>query len=134
MDRIIQNAVKITEDGVVTYLISANRHHYNKYTFEDGSYIAVDGGNDYIRRGFGGDTESKDIENYNLSDESTKQEVLDKLLWGTLGENRKGPIRYVPISTLTQQHLRNILRDDLYGKFSYPLSAIHKTAIQSLIQ
>ena len=134
METIIQNAVKITEDGVTTYLISANRHHYNKYTFKDGSYIAVDGGTDYIRRGFGGDTESKDIEDFNLSITSTKQEVIDKLLWGTLGENRKGPIHYVPLSTLTQQHLRNILRDDLYGKFSYPLSEIHKTSIQYLIQ
>lgn len=133
MNSIIQNAVKITEDGVVTYLISANRHHYDRYTFKDGSFIAVDGGNDYIRRGFGGNLNDKIIECFNLSEKSSKKELAQKLLWGTLGVERKGPLHYVPIHTLTQEHLKNILRDDLFGKFSYPLSRIHKSIIKSLI-
>jgi hypothetical protein len=134
MVRIIQNAVKITENGVVTYLISANRNHYNRYTFDDGSFIAVDGGNDYIRRGFGGNLDDKTIECFNLSEKSPKKELTEKLLWGTLGKDRKGPLHYVPIHTLTQEHLKNILRDDLFGKFTYPLSKIHKSIIKSLIQ
>jgi hypothetical protein len=81
MDCIIQNAVKITENGVVTYLISVNRHHYNRYTFDDGSFISVDGGNDYIRRGFGGNLDDKVIECFSLSENSPRQELTKKLLW-----------------------------------------------------
>ena len=66
MSELIQNAVKITEDGVDTYLPSSHQHHYNLYTFKDGSTYAVDGGNAYVRRGHSGNLEDKEIENYNL--------------------------------------------------------------------
>ena len=49
---LIQNAVKITENHPDEFfLVSAHRHDYNKYTFKDGSFVAVDGGNFYVRRG-----------------------------------------------------------------------------------
>lgn len=133
MGTIIQNAVKITEDDVVTYLISANRHHYNKYTFKDGSSFAVDGGTDYIRRGFGGDIQSKNIENYTLLRDSSEKDIREKLLWGTRGKDGKSPLIYIPISTLSQEHLKNIIRDDDDGKFVYPLSDIHRKTIESFI-
>jgi hypothetical protein len=131
---IIQNAVKITEDGVVTYLVSSHRHHYNTYTFKDGSYFAVDGGCEYIRRGFGGNVDNKDIECYNLNSESHGKDILQKLLWGTRGKSGKDKVTYVPISTLSQQHLKNIIRDDDAGKFVTPLSGVHRVTIQSFIE
>lgn len=131
---IIQNAVKITEDGVVTYLISSHRHHYNTYTFKDGSYFAVDGGCEYIRRGFRGKVDNKDIECYNLNSESTGKDILQKLLWGTRGKSGKDSLTYVPISTLSQSHLKNIIRDDDEGKFTSPLSEVHRATILSFIK
>lgn len=130
---IIQNAVKITEDGVVTYLVSSHRHHYNRHTFKDGSYFAVDGGCEYIRRGFGGDLTDKNIEDYNLSEKSYLEEISQKLLWGTRGKSGKDKVTYVPISTLSQQHLKNILRDDDAGKFVSPLSMVYRGVVKSFI-
>lgn len=45
--RIILNAIE-TPDGTV--LISSHRHDYRDHTDANGSYYAVDGGRDYLRR------------------------------------------------------------------------------------
>jgi hypothetical protein len=124
----------ITEDGLVTYLISSHVHHYNSYKFKDGSYYAVDGGCEYIRRGFGGNLDDKNIENYNLDSSSSLEEISQKLLWGTRGKSGKDKVSYVPISTLSQQHLKNIIRDDDAGKFVTHLSGVHRVTIQSFIK
>jgi hypothetical protein len=133
VNRIIQNAVKITEDGLVTYLISSHVHHYNSYEFKDGAFYAVDGGREYIRRGFGGNLDDKNIENYNLDSSSSLEEISQKLLWGTRGKSGKDALTYVPINTLSQQHLKNIIRDNDAGVFVTSISDIHVTVIRSFI-
>ena len=50
--RIIINAIE-TPDGTV--LISAHRHDYRDHTDANGSYYAVDGGHDYLKRSSPGD-------------------------------------------------------------------------------
>lgn len=46
--KLLQNAVKITDDGKVIYLFSANRHDFRSYESPNG-YYAVDGGLEYCR-------------------------------------------------------------------------------------
>lgn len=109
---IIQNAVKITEGKLITYLVSAHRHDFNAYSFQDGSNYAVDGGKDYIRRGykFIKDRAEYDIEVYNLDELSTPDEINNRLLWGTYDKVNK-EVKYLPLKDLTLEHLKAIIRD-----------------------
>jgi hypothetical protein len=133
MNSILQNAVKITEDGKVTYLVSSHRNHYNSYTFADGEFFAVDGGNDYIRRGFSQNLEGKSIENYNLGTDSPENELVEKLLWGTRGRSGKDKLTYLPLISLSQEHLQNILKDNDEEKFVTPLSEHYLFVIKKLL-
>jgi len=130
---IIQNAVKITEDGVVTYLPSTHRHHYNQYKFKNDDTYAVDGGLDYFRRGSGGDSSSHQIENYNLDDtESSRNEIFEKLLWGTRGKSGKDPVKYLPFRELDVEHLEAILKYN--DKLKAALSKIQLGVIRYWIE
>jgi hypothetical protein len=109
---IIQNALKIIEEGKpVYYLFSTHRHDFVKYTLKDGTHIFIDGGNDYFRKG-GNGFQSKGviIRDWSLTDKSPLKEVCEQLLWGTYGKNGDKPLTYVPLTTLTQSHLKNILK------------------------
>ena len=121
MSHIIQNAVKITEEGKVTYLPSIHRHHYNQYKFKNGNTFAVDGGTDYFRRGFGKDFGKYSIvEDYCLTDESTRYDIFDRLLWGSRGKSGKDAVKYLPFRELELSHLKAILayNDKLAKKLS----------------
>jgi hypothetical protein len=108
---IIQNAVKITEDGKDFYLISTHVHDFAQYVFKSGRYYAVDGGNEYLRRAYNiNDDESECIKLWCLSEQSSLNEICQKLLWGTYGKNGDEPLKYVPLASLTKAHLKNILK------------------------
>lgn len=110
---IYQNAVAITEDGKVTYITSSSRHDFRPYTFNDGSHFYVDGGGEYLRR-VGTVPEGCSLEEFSLSDESSQEEIELKALWGTLGKDGKGPLKYLPIVELEQDHVEAIWR--MYGE------------------
>lgn len=109
MTDVIQNAVKITEDGVETYLPSTCRHHYNEYTFKDGATYAVDGGTDYVRRGFSENIDDKQIENYNLDSSCAFETICEKLIWGSMGKSGMDKLSYHPFAKLELDHLNSIL-------------------------
>lgn len=114
---IIQNALKITEDGIVTYLPSVNRHHFNKYTFKDGSSVFVDGGNDYYRTG--GDAKASvnaKVEDWSLDDTAKLPELKKKLLWGTYGKDGKQPLKYILLKDCEVGHLKAILKQSGLGQ------------------
>lgn len=124
---IIQNALKITENGKTTYLPSTHVHHYNQYNFSDGSWVVVDGGKDYFKRGQSGDLSDKDIEDYSLNDIDEFSEIAFKLLWGTRGKSGKDALKYLPFRGLEQSHLKAIL--DYADKLKPELSEIQKRVI-----
>ena len=132
MSEILQNALKIfdADKNKTFYPVSSHRHHYNIYEFEDGSYVAVDGGREYFRRGNSiKDTfnPNNKIEDYSLTEKSKLGEVKEKLLWGHLGKDGKGPIQYLPFKDLTVEHLKAILAYD--DKLHTKLSDIQKIVI-----
>ena len=131
MSELIQNAVKITEDGVDTYLPSSHQHHYNLYTFKDGSTYAVDGGNAYVRRGYSGNLEDKEIENYNLDSSCPFETVCEKLIWGSLGKSGMDKLLYHPFAKLELDHLNSIL--DYNKKLKIPLSKLQIKVIKHWI-
>ena len=130
---IIQNAVRITERKKVTHLISTHRHHYNVYTFENGSTYAVDGGTDYIKRGLSSKEYPSDclIENYNLSKDFEFSVIADKLLWGTRGTSGKEPLVYRPFKDLSLKHLNAILT---FSQYVTPLSGLQLEVINFWIK
>lgn len=80
MEKIIQNAVKITEDGKTTYLISHHTHNFVSYAFKDNDEVFVDGGKDYLRRGCS-PSKHNAFEEFSLSEESSQDEIIKKFLW-----------------------------------------------------
>ena len=102
---IIQNAVYVPEQNV--YLKSANRHDYIVFESQGDSFF-IDGGNEYLRRSFRSDVDLGFVD-YTLTNESSLQEIYDKLLWGTYGKKGNEPLRWLPIRTLEESHLKAIL-------------------------
>lgn len=130
MSNIIQNGVKITEDNKITYLVSSHVHHFNTYTFKDGSFYAVDGGTDYARRAHKLDKDREyNIENWCLNDNTEFNIIKDKLLWGTRGKSGKEKLTYKLIKDLELTHLLNIIRDINNGKLA-GISEIHLKVIK----
>lgn len=111
---ILQNALKVTDNGKVTYLKSCNRHDFVNYDFVNGGTVFIDGGLDYFRFGA---TKVKDenvkIEDFGLTSESCIDEIREKLLWGTNGLKGDQPTKYLPIKELTLEHLQAIITNML---------------------
>jgi hypothetical protein len=113
---IIQNAVKITEDGKETFLVSSSVHHFNQYTFKDGSTFAVDGGKEYLRR-VGDLNDSRVSDFYSLNDTQPFHVIKELLLWGTRGKSGQEKVRYILLWKCSTPHLQAILKDFLGGKY-----------------
>lgn len=105
---ILQNALKITQGDEVTYIQSTHRHDFVPFHLYDGTDIAIDGGTDYQR--YVGNINHPAITDYSLDADSTMREIRDKLLWGTNGKSGKEKTHYLPISTLSKEHLDAIIR------------------------
>ena len=115
MSKILQNSVKIVEDGEISYLQSFRRHDYMVHTFKDGSTIFLDGGcqggggGDYFRSNGSLDRPGK-CESFFLAENSTFDEIKERLLWGHYNKDGGGPLKYAPFAELELDHLRAILQ------------------------
>jgi hypothetical protein len=129
---IIQNAIRIKETG--EFLVSQTRHNFVQYTArpsflqtkaDDPDAVAdrvyIDGGLDYIRRGFGG--QGVPHEEWSLcSEHDFESEICQKLLWGTRGKDGKSPQTWKLIRDLDTDHLGALLD---YA----PMSAVVKRVV-----
>ena len=106
----IQNAVKVLPDG--PYVMSVHRHDYVSFETMFGTRF-LDGGNDYRRTNLEPWNRGVSYEDYYLDEESSAEEVMEKLLWGTRGKSGTEPLRYLPISSLTPDHIQAILDTQL---------------------
>lgn len=132
MSKILQNVGKITEDGKVTYLISTHRHHFDEYQFKSGGVYHVDGGNDYLKRGSGGDFGGGKVEDWSLTEADSFDGCCRKLVWGSRGKDGKGPLKYSPFAELELDHLRAILQYN--DKLAVGLSEIQLKVINYWIE
>jgi hypothetical protein len=103
MRTIIQNAVIVNSTGEV--FRSTHVHDFVTIPVSEGQ-IAIDGGNEYLRRvGY-----SSDVTDISLDTEhSSLNDFLDNLLWGTYGKDGKDSPTWKRISTLELDHLTNII-------------------------
>jgi hypothetical protein len=115
--KIIQNAGKCAKCG--TIIISKSRYDY--VGCGCGS-ISLDGGHEYVRLGYG---EEGDFISLYLDENSTSEEIHEKLVWGTRGIDGKGEVEYKPLSELDTSHLQAIL------KTQTQISELYKNAIRT---
>lgn len=104
--KIALNSIQ-TPDG--TILISHHRHDYKKYQDQNGRIYIVDGGRDYLKRGF----ETEDfIEKSIFYDEQTDFQILREAFhWGNRGKNGDMELKYLPISEMSNSHIQAILEN-----------------------
>lgn len=105
MRKILQNAVFSPHDQ--KWYVSTSTHEY--VTIPNGTPCgeAIDGGTAYLRRVYGeGGMKSED---WSLYTDSPRDEIKSKMLWGTYGKNGDQPLTWLPMVTLTTEHLQNIL-------------------------
>lgn len=127
MSKILQNSIKIVEDGEISYLQSFRRHDYRVHSFKDGSTIFLDGGcsqangGDYFRSNGSLDRPGK-CEKWFLHDDSPFELIAAKLLWGSRGKDGKQPLKYTPFAELELDHLKAIL--DYSSKLAVGLSEL----------
>ena len=101
--KLIQNAVFHKKDG--RFYISTNVHDWVEFKL-DGETAFIDGGTEYRRSSF---LEHPDIEEYSLYEDSSDEEVYNKLLWGTYGKYGNQPLTWVLLKDCSREHLEAIL-------------------------
>ena len=99
----VYNAIR-TPDG--TIIESRHRHDYVTYTDKNGSQYMVDGGLEYLRRGWG---ESRDYEDISVALEDGHEKVRQACKWGTYGKDGKQPYREVKLCDMEDDHIRACL-------------------------
>lgn len=107
--QLIQNALFFPERDF--YLISTHHHDYREYEYDDQFTAMVDGGLDYVRRTITPASHAHLVRDWCLYDVSPREEVLNRLLWGSLPLDKSQPQEhtYRPIRLLTKDHLAAIL-------------------------
>lgn len=100
---IVYNAIQ-TPDG--TILESIHRHDFKQYTDKNGHTYMVDGGLDYLRRGYTpGAPEAKDL-SINTDDHSIIREYFK---WGTRGKDGKSELTFKLLKDLSDDHLEALI-------------------------
>lgn len=106
---ILRNAIK-TPDG--TILESTHVHDFKIYQDKiTGKEYGVDGGLAYLR------TIGDMADCTNLSIESDDHKTIrTHLKWGTYGKSGKNPLKFVPLSELSNNHIKAIIATQTLSK------------------
>ena len=104
---LVRNAL-ITPDG--TRLQSHSHYDFKEYVDANGKTYMVDGGLSYQRRSANGDEVDDSL--YLYEDEFTV--IREQVTWGTYGKNGDQPLRYVPVSEMSNDHIQAVL--DIQGR------------------
>ena len=99
---LIRNGIR-TPDG--TEIFSQHRHDYVSHLDKNGETYIVDGGISYLKRG--GPINYKDL-SVHLG-EVTLEAAAKIATWGTRGKNGDEPLKYIPISEMSLDHLEAVL-------------------------
>jgi hypothetical protein len=101
MSKLVVNAL-ITPDG--TRLQSYSRYDFKEYVDANGKTYMVDGGLDYQRRSANGD----EVDDSLFMDDEFAV-IRDNVTWGTYGKNGDQPLRVVPVSEMSNDHIQAVL-------------------------
>lgn len=101
--RLVLNRIQ-TPDG--TILTSRSVHDYVSYVDKNGLEYMVDGGLDYLRRNLHRDAPHKEM---SVTSEAPFEQIRESFEWGTYGKKGDQPLKYVPISKMTDGHLIAII-------------------------
>lgn len=97
-----------TPDG--TRLQSYSHYDFKEYVDANGKTYMIDGGLSYQRRSANGDEVDDSLFLY----EDEFAVIRDEVTWGTYGKNGDQPLRYVPVSEMSNDHIQAVL--DLQGR------------------
>lgn len=110
-NKLIKNAIE-TPDGTV--LESHHRHDFKQHKDSvSGELYIIDGGTEYIRTSMN-KIPAKDL-SVRLNDSFKK--IRKNFTWGTYGKNGDEPLKWVPICTMSNDHILNILKDGYGSKY-----------------
>ena len=99
---IIVNRI-ITPDG--TELISHHRHDYVSHVDKNGDTYSVDGGEDYLRRGY----RVPDYTEASIYSEDSFELIREHLCRGGRGIDGTEPLTYVPLAKMSNTWLENVI-------------------------
>lgn len=104
---ILQNAIQNLETGEI--IKSTHVHDFVVTSFKDNSYIAADGGTEYLRRV--GNLKQKDVKwrELSLSDDYGFEAIKNMLVWGSRGKTSREKLKYLLIKELELGHLKDII-------------------------
>lgn len=100
---ITQNAM-MCPDG--TYLVSSNTHDYKAHTGANGTYYAVDGGYDYLKR-VGAFKQSEELSTFS---DTPFLEAREKLIWGSYGKSGDEELHYIRLKDMEEEHIANVIQ------------------------
>ena len=103
MDKILVVNAFYTPDG--TRLQSYSHYDYKEYVDANGKTYMVDGGLSYQRRSAHGD----EIDDSLYLHEDEYAVIRDQVTWGTYGKNGDQPLRFVPVSEMSNDHIQAVL-------------------------
>jgi len=104
--KIILNRIKCLHcDDIIS------SYHVHDYKECSCGKVSVDGGTEYLKRGF---HEPTDYEDMSLNEDSPFEVIRENLHWGTLGKDGKSPM-WITISKMANFHLNAILRNENQG-------------------
>ena len=117
---IVHNAIQ-TPDG--TILESRHRHDWKEYTDANGNHYSVDGGMDYLRRGY----TVQDYTEMSLY-EDDDIEVLRKVVTrGGRGKDGKQPLTFTPICEMNDAWLEAAIQYNIdYGMGTMIMNKLYK--------
>ncbi len=100
--RLVLNRIK-TPDG--TILTSYHRHDYVTHVDANGKTYMVDGGLEYARRNLHKDHPYEELSVYT---DTPFEQIREVFQWGTYGKNQDQPLKWIPLSTMTNEHIEAI--------------------------
>lgn len=103
MSKVLVVNALITPDG--TRLQSYSHYDFKEYVDANGKTYMVDGGLSYQRRSANGD----EIDDSLYLHEDEYAVIRDQVTWGTYGKNGDQPLRFVPVSEMSNDHIQAVL-------------------------
>lgn len=96
---IVHNAIQ-TPDG--TIIESRHRHDYVEYTDANGNFYSVDGGMDYLRRGY----TVQDYTELSRYEDEDIEELRKVITRGGRGKDGRQPLEFTPICDMNDEWLQ----------------------------
>ena len=117
---IVHNAIQ-TPDG--TIIESRHRHDYVEYTDKNGYVYMVDGGTDYLRRGY----ERMDYTEMSLYEDDDFELIRKVVSRGGRGKDGRQPLTFTPICEMNDEWLEAAIQYNIdYGMGDMVMNRLYK--------